>query len=54
MLNDEDDNKFADCYLAANAELLITNDKGFNKLMEVEFPKIKTVKLEDFLKEIKL
>ncbi|MBX2930399.1 MAG: putative toxin-antitoxin system toxin component, PIN family [Chitinophagaceae bacterium] len=35
LLNDEDDNKFADCYLAANAELLITNDKGFNKLKEV-------------------
>ena len=49
LLTDEDDNKFADCYLAANAQLLITNDKGFEQLRKVDFPIINIIKLEDYL-----
>ena len=50
LLKDEDDNKFVDCYVAANADYLITNDKGFNQLKNVDFPKINTITLQDFLK----
>jgi putative PIN family toxin of toxin-antitoxin system len=50
LLTDEDDNKFTDCYLAANAQLLITNDKGFEQLKKVNFPIINIMKLEDYLK----
>ncbi len=32
LSQDKDDNKFVDCYLAANAEYLITNDTGYNVL----------------------
>ena len=49
LLSDEDDNKFIDCYLAANAQLLITNDKGFEQLKKVDFPIINIIKLENYL-----
>lgn len=46
---DKDDNKFVDCALAANCDFLVTNDKHFNILKEVEFPKLKTIKAEEFI-----
>ena len=47
-----DDNKFADCAIAANADYLITNDKGFNILKQIEFPKISVVTIQEFEKII--
>lgn len=49
LTQDEDDNKFVDCYLAANAEYLITNDTGYNILKKIDFPKVNLIKLEEFL-----
>ena len=49
LIHDEDDNKFVDCYLAANAEYLITNDTGYNVLKKIDFPNVNLIKLEDFL-----
>lgn len=49
LTHDEDDNKFVDCYLAANAEYLITNDTGYNVLKKIDFPNVNLIKLEDFL-----
>jgi uncharacterized protein len=49
LLNDEDDNKFSDCYIASPATILVTNDKGFNKLKNVDFPKIFCLTIEDYL-----
>lgn len=49
LAQDEDDNKFVDCYLAANAEYLKTNDTGYNVLKRVDFPKVNIIKLEEFL-----
>lgn len=51
LLQDEDDNKFVDCYLAANAEYLITNDTGYNILKKINFPKVNLIKLEEFLSQ---
>lgn len=48
IINDADDNKFADCAFAADADFLITNDKHFNILKGINFPKIKTIRLEEF------
>lgn len=45
---DTDDNKFVDCAVAANADYLITHDKHFNVLKEIPFPKVETIRLEDF------
>ena len=50
--NDPDDNKFVDCAIAANVDFLITNDKHFNVLKDVAFPKINVMRLEEFEKII--
>lgn len=50
LVKDADDNKFVDCYMVANAEYLITNDKHFNVLKNISFPVIKIIKIEDFKK----
>ena len=45
---DYDDNKFADCAIAANADYLVTNDKDFNILKKIDFPKINVINLDEF------
>jgi predicted nucleic acid-binding protein len=50
LLDDADDNKFADCFIAANAEYLITNDSGFNKLKTVLFPSFTVLSIQEFEK----
>ncbi len=45
---DEDDNKFSDCAFAATADYIVTNDKHFNVLSTISFPRIKTIPLEEF------
>ena len=45
---DPEDNKFVDCALNAGAEYIVTNDKHFNILKEVEFPSIKVINIELF------
>ena len=48
--SDADDNKFADLAIAANADYLVTNDKDFNSLKTLEFPKLSIVNIEEFRK----
>ena len=50
---DEDDNKFVDCAIAANAKCLVSNDKHFRILQEVEFPKVDVVGIEEFLESLR-
>ena len=49
---DRDDNKFVDCALNAGANCIVTNDKHFNRLKEVDFPKINVVDIDTFKKII--
>lgn len=46
--HDKDDDKFVDCAFASNAHYLVTNDKHFNILRKIEFPKINTIKIDEF------
>jgi len=48
-LSDKDDNKFVDCAVAGNADYLVSNDKHFNCLKEVEFPKLNVVTIDAFV-----
>ncbi|NJL13111.1 MAG: putative toxin-antitoxin system toxin component, PIN family [Microscillaceae bacterium] len=48
---DEDDDKFVDTAIAGQADYLITHDRHFNILKNIDFPKIPVVSLEEF-KEI--
>lgn len=47
---DPDDNKFVDCAIAANADLILTEDKHFEELKTTDFPKVLAVGLIDFKK----
>lgn len=52
LIHDEDDDKFADCAVSGNADFIVTDDKHFNTLKNVEFPAIKVIKTQDFLEII--
>jgi len=48
FLKDEDDNKFVDCAISGNADFIITEDKGFKVLKNIEFPPIETLTSQEF------
>lgn len=45
---DKDDNKFVDCAVAGNADFIVTEDKHFNELKNVEFPKLTILSILEF------
>lgn len=50
---DQDDNKFVDCAFTANATFIVSNDKHFDVLSTISFPKINVIKMNEFLKLLK-
>ena len=46
---DPDDNKFVDCAFAANAVYIVSDDKHFDVLNSISFPRILVIKLREFL-----
>ena len=46
---DSDDYKYADIYIAANADYLITEDRHFKILQQLKFPLIKVIGIDSFL-----
>ncbi|WP_020597699.1 putative toxin-antitoxin system toxin component, PIN family [Spirosoma panaciterrae] len=46
---DRDDNKFVDCAFAGNAHYIVSDDKHFEVLSSVNFPKLSVIKAEEFL-----
>jgi putative PIN family toxin of toxin-antitoxin system len=49
---DPDDNKFVDCALNVGADCIVTNDKDFNILKKIAFPKVNVVNIASFKKII--
>lgn len=47
ITTDPDDNKFSDCAVASGADYLVTYDRHFRVLADIEFPKIACVTLEE-------
>jgi putative PIN family toxin of toxin-antitoxin system len=47
---DYDDNKFSDCAANSNAKFIVTNDKHFNILNKIDFPKIEVLSIAEFKK----
>ena len=47
---DHDDDKFVDCAFAANATYIVSDDKHFDILEKIPFPKISVLKLQEFLR----
>ena len=50
MHNDEDDNKYVDCALVSNADHLVSEDRHFNILKDIKFPRLSVINSDDFLK----
>lgn len=49
---DPDDNKFVDCAIACQAKFIVTEDRHFQVLKQVDFPKVEVVSVEQFKTEI--
>ncbi|WP_210516827.1 putative toxin-antitoxin system toxin component, PIN family [Hymenobacter terricola] len=49
---DPDDNKFVDVAIAANADYLLTNDRHFEVLRQIDFPRVPLIGLQAFLAEM--
>ena len=45
---DPDDNKFVDCAISTGADYIVTNDKHFNVLKNISFPKINFINIDTF------
>ena len=50
---DQDDNKFVDCAIVANAKYIVTQDHHFDVLKNILFPKVVVISLKTFLKDLK-
>lgn len=50
ILVDRDDNKFIDCSLVANADYLVTNDRHFDVVKNLDYPKVNIITIDDFVK----
>lgn len=46
---DPDDNKFVDCAISSNASFIVSNDRHFNILKDINFPHVNVIHLIDFL-----
>lgn len=45
---DPDDNKFVDCAVAGEASYLVSNDRHFNIIRELDFPYVRVLKGKEF------
>ena len=48
LLKDEDDDKFVDCAVAANAHFIVSHDRDFDILRSIDFPQVRVVHTEAF------
>ena len=53
ITTDPDDNKFVDAAIAGNASYLVSNDKHFEVLSTIDFPKVNIISLPDFIAKLK-
>lgn len=49
---DADDNKFVDCAIACDAKYLVSDDKHFNVLLKIPFPKVDVLTAQEFKERI--
>ncbi len=51
--SDPDDNKFVDCAIAANAKYIVTGDRHFNVLKNIDFINLSIITAHEFQKLLK-
>ena len=49
---DLDDNKFVDCAVASDAQYVVTNDSHFEVLKQIQWPKVFTITINEFIKQL--
>ena len=49
---DQDDNKFVDCAIVANADYIVSEDSHFNVLKSIPFPRLEVKRLQEFYEEL--
>jgi uncharacterized protein len=47
--SDPDDNKFVDCYIAAGADYLVSDDRHFSILKPDDFPPVQVIRIAAFM-----
>lgn len=52
LLKDEDDDKFVDCAISANASFIVSHDKDFRVLDSIDFPKVRVINAFEFKEEL--
>ena len=50
--SDPDDNKFVDAAIAGNAAYLVSNDRHYEILSTLDFPKVNLISLQEFMVEL--
>lgn len=50
---DDDDNKFVDCAIASNAHAIVSNDRHFQSLKTIGFPRVSILTLVEFVEQFK-
>jgi len=53
LLKDEDDNKFVDCAIVANAHYLVSHDNDFKVLKTIPYPKVNLISIPEFSQVMK-
>lgn len=48
---DADDNKFVDCAIVGHAKFIVTEDKHYNILRSIAFPKVEIIDLDAFMQD---
>jgi len=51
--NDKDDNKFVDCYIASQADYIVSNDRHIHQIKNNVFPQISVLRYEEFEAQFK-
>ncbi len=46
---DPDDNKFVDCSIAAGARYIVSNDRHYDILKQITYPKVEVLSLDEFM-----
>lgn len=49
---DPDDNKYCDCAISGKAMHIVTEDKHFNVLKSISFPKLNAISIDEFMEMI--
>ena len=50
---DRDDNKFVDCAIAANATFIVSDDKHYLPLRQIDYPRLYVIRMMEFVSILK-